>query len=125
MRLLPSKRDEQIWLELSTAELDTAPAYEAISYCWGDPNDQQDVICCRQTMHITRSLYTGLKCFRHHDETRIIWADAICINQSNDDEKGIQVNIMGDVYDHASRVLVWLGEASEEVAIKAFVLIGR
>ncbi|KAN0108670.1 HET domain containing protein [Hyaloscypha variabilis] len=125
MRLLPGVSNEQIRLELFTAELDTAPAYEAISYCWGDPNDQQDVICCGKTMQITRSLYTGLQCFRHHDETRILWADAICINQSSDDEKGIQVSMMGDVYDLAARVLVWLGEASEEVAKKAFDLIRR
>jgi hypothetical protein len=125
IRLLPGVSNEQIRLELFTAELDTAPAYEAISYCWGDANDQQDVICCGKTMQITRSLYTGLQCFRHHDETRILWADAICINQSSDDEKGIQVSMMGDVYDLAARVLVWLGEASEEVAKKAFDLIRR
>ena len=33
--------------------------------------------------------------------------------------------MMGDVYDQASRVLVWLGEASEEDARKAFNLIQR
>ncbi|KAE9378320.1 HET-domain-containing protein [Stipitochalara longipes BDJ] len=125
LRLFPGVSDEQIQLELFTTELDSAPPYEAISYCWGDPNDQQDIICCGQTMSITRSLYTGLKCFRDPEHARILWADAICINQSNDDEKGVQVTMMGDVYDHAFRVLVWLGDASIENAKEAFNLIRK
>ncbi|PMD57286.1 HET-domain-containing protein [Hyaloscypha bicolor E] len=125
MKLLPGNSDDQIHLELFTAELESAPPYEAISYCWGDPNDQEEILCCGRSMYITRSLYSGLKCFRYPQKTRILWADAVCINQSNDNDKGHQVNMMGDVYDHASTVLVWLGEASTLAAEKAFHLIRK
>jgi hypothetical protein len=125
LKLLPGNSDDQIHLELFTAELKSAPPYEAISYCWGDPDDQERILCCGQAMYITKSLATGLKCFRQPEEPRILWADAVCIDQSDDQEKGHQVNMMANVYDHASRVLVWLGEASTLSAEKAFHLIRK
>jgi hypothetical protein len=76
-------------------------------------------------MYITKSLATGLKCFRQPEEPRILWADAVCIDQSDDQDKGHQVNMMADVYDHASAVLVWLGEASTHAAEKAFHFIRK
>jgi hypothetical protein len=33
----------------------------------------------------------------------------ICINQSDDTEKSAQVRMMGDIYERASEVIVWLG----------------
>jgi len=123
LRLLPGTSDDEIHLELFPTELRSAPPYESISYCWGDPDDQVDIICCGQTKSITESLYSGLERFRHPEEARILWADAICINQLEDKEKGVQVNLMGDIYDRATRVLVWLGEASSVDAEKAFRLL--
>lgn len=44
----------------------------------------------------------------------MLWIDAICINQEDDDEKGQQVQSMAKIYAKASRVIVWLGEAAED-----------
>jgi thiamine pyrophosphate-dependent acetolactate synthase large subunit-like protein len=44
---------------------------------------------------------------------RILWVDAICINQHDNDEKGQQVQSMAKIYAKASRVIVWLGEAAD------------
>ncbi|KAK6839886.1 HET-domain-containing protein [Apiospora arundinis] len=38
-----------------------------------------------------------------------IWADAICINQDNEREKGVQVARMDEIYSEAQEVIVWLG----------------
>ena len=43
---------------------------------------------------------------------RIIWADAICINQGDTEERNIQVQSMAKIYAKASRVIVWLEEAT-------------
>lgn len=40
---------------------------------------------------------------------RVIWIDAICINQGDTEEKSRQVQVMSMVYAKAIRVVVWLG----------------
>jgi hypothetical protein len=52
--------------------------------------------------------------FRESAVEMILWIDAICINQEDITERGHQVQLMGRVCSKATRVLVWLGEASEE-----------
>ena len=40
--------------------------------------------------------------------------DAICINQEDKIEKGMQVRYMSEIYSKASHVIVWLGEAEND-----------
>jgi hypothetical protein len=47
-------------------------------------------------------------------DRRTIWVDAICIDQSNPDERSQQVQLMGQIYRNAQRVLVWLGHSDAE-----------
>ena len=55
--------------------------------------------------------------------SRLLWIDAICINQTDIDERNAQVAIMGDIYKEASRVLVWLeNEVSTTPEIKQLEL---
>lgn len=44
-----------------------------------------------------------------------MWIDQCCINQSDDLEKGKQVQLMGDIYKKAERTTIWLGESDETV----------
>jgi Heterokaryon incompatibility protein (HET) len=44
--------------------------------------------------------------------SRCGWIVWVCINQSDDDEKAIQVQMMGKIYSMASTVIVWLGPRS-------------
>jgi hypothetical protein len=48
------------------------------------------------------------------DRPRILWADAICINQNNDAERGNQVALMGRIYTQARRTLICLGAGSHD-----------
>ena len=64
-------------------------------------------------LSITESLYLALRALRYRDRSRIIWADAVCINQSDNDEKSNQVQNMGSVYATASMVIVWLGNEDD------------
>jgi hypothetical protein len=43
-----------------------------------------------------------------------LWADALCINQSDTPEKNHQVPLMRHIYGHSSRVIMWLGDASAD-----------
>lgn len=83
--------------------------YETISYVWGDLNIPKTVICVDGTpMHITPSLDAVLRYLRKPDQVLRIWADAICINQDDNEEKAHQVQLMGPIYEECSQVHVWL-----------------
>jgi Heterokaryon incompatibility protein (HET) len=45
-------------------------------------------------------------------DARIIWIDALCINQADLVEKSHQVNFMGKIYEHTTQVLIWIGDYS-------------
>jgi len=55
-------------------------------------------------------------------QTRLLWVDALCINQADPDEKTQQVRRMDKIYSKANHVLVWLGDDYEnsEVCLKVF-----
>jgi hypothetical protein len=48
------------------------------------------------------------------NETRLIWIDAICINQKDVQERNHQVRIMSTIYKCAESVRVWLGGWTNE-----------
>ena len=114
--LAPGTWDEPVNCSLRTVHLDDDdPRYEAISYAWGDPNDRKPVICNGCAITTTRSLFEALQRFRHAKTTRTLWADALCINQADDDEKTFQVRLMSYIYTRAVRVLVWLQHEDDQL----------
>lgn len=54
---------------------------------------------------------------------RLLWVDALCINQQDNDEKSSQVMMMRHIYARAKNVLVWLGPHVEEVVPQALGLM--
>ncbi|CZR59328.1 uncharacterized protein PAC_09220 [Phialocephala subalpina] len=113
LKLLPGAFEDPIQCELLTYELDTAPSYEPISYAWEDPTMSHEITCNGDSMSITKTLFQALRRFRQQAEPRLLWADGICINQSDDLEKGHQVGFMSNIYEHGSCTLIWLGEHDE------------
>jgi hypothetical protein len=83
--------------------------YEAISYVWGTPIRDQPIFCDGCRMMITPNLDRALRSVRLPDKPRTLWADSICINQENNDEKGHQVGLMGKIYHSAKRVIIYVG----------------
>lgn len=62
---------------------------------------------------ITESLYEALQQFRLRAGSVHLWADQICINQSDVDERNAQVAMMADIFASAREVYVWLGLPGE------------
>lgn len=85
--------------------------YEAISYAWGPPNFTASLLCGpdEDEIRITPSLDEALRAFRDSSAKRRLWADAVCINQGDLDEKIQQVRRMPQIYRQTTGVLVWLG----------------
>ncbi|KAF4422623.1 Heterokaryon incompatibility protein 6 [Colletotrichum fructicola] len=86
--------------------------YEALSYCWGPPSESQKVFTGTGYLRITANLHAALARLRDPFLERVIWVDAICINQKDADEKGHQVQLMAEIYARASGVVVWLEEVT-------------
>ena len=118
--LLPSEdlqsplRCELISTTLSTVENDLLDHYTALSYVWGDPSRRVSINVEGKTLSITASLDTALRHLRDPSRTRRIWADAICINQNDIEERNQQVRQMALVYAIAQHTVIWIGEGTAE-----------
>jgi hypothetical protein len=88
--------------------------YEALSYVWGDPDITLPILVQGKTFNVTVNLHAALLQLRNHSIERILWIDAICIDQGNQSEKEHQIQYMANIYGQANRVLVWLGEAADD-----------
>lgn len=129
VRLLQVERSEisaesLLKCTLSTHDLSSAPAFTGLSYTWGpslrDINNARlkprsstfRIECNSRTATIGENLYDFLAlCAQDdsHDLQDYLWIDALAINQSDTDERSEQVKLMGDIYQKATRVVIWLG----------------
>lgn len=110
--LKPGALSDCLQCELHHTSFPAAPEYEAISYVWGNPEKNRRIQCDGKSMNITDSLWDALLGLRYKSagKERVLWADAVCINQTCDRDKSQQVALMGMVYSHAVRTLIWLGK---------------
>jgi Heterokaryon incompatibility protein (HET) len=124
LEILPGKKEDKIHCRLHVRSMrEAAETYTAISYVWGDSTETLEIIVDYKAMDITINLYDALWALRYPKMARFVWADAICINQQDNTEKGHQVKRMGEIFKNAMKVLVWLGKDSQGVAKNCFNLI--
>ena len=86
------------------------PAYNALSYVWGQEPAIHQVVINDNATFIRPNLFHALQRIRLRTGQIHIWVDSLCINQFDDSERGVQVRQMATIYHKASSVLVWLGE---------------
>ena len=128
LRLLPGRGNDSIACVLihttCSPNFDVkVTAYEALSYTWG-PKIMHTINCDGAALSISENLWLALQRLRRGDSERLLWVDAICINQPDVVEKSAQVQRMRGIYSRAKKVVVWLGEGTEDTA-EAFKLIER
>jgi hypothetical protein len=101
----------------------SANHYEAVSYTWGKPVFTADLFCPgNSVLRITPHVNAMLRRLRKSHRPRNLWVDAICINQHDDQEKGQQVALMGEIYQQALKVILWLGDEDQDVkSVFAFI----
>ncbi|KAL6904129.1 hypothetical protein GGI43DRAFT_311542 [Trichoderma evansii] len=98
-------------------ERDDSISYEALSYTWGLPDVRENIVVNGKPLSVTVNLYLALQQLRQRDEDRILWIDAVCINQKNLKERSHQVQQMGEIYKQADRVIFWLGSGTDETNV--------
>ncbi|PVH78200.1 hypothetical protein DL98DRAFT_377834, partial [Cadophora sp. DSE1049] len=87
--------------------------YEALSYAWGVESLEHTIQCSGMKIQITANLDDALRQLRYPDRPRLLWVDAISINQDDLAERSRQVRIMREIYTNAAQVVIWLGPAAE------------
>src|SRR6266536_1633585 len=93
------------------------PNYEALSYTWGGIDRPRMLHINGMIMACGENLWQALKHLRSPEVERMLWVDAICIDQSNKCERTHQVSQMRAIYSHAVTVLIWLGPETESSGI--------
>ncbi|KAH8794546.1 heterokaryon incompatibility protein-domain-containing protein [Hyaloscypha sp. PMI_1271] len=127
LHLAPSlDHESRLECKFSLASFDGDVNYEALSYAWGDATPVKPIGLEGKEVLITKNLHSALSHLRYNDRERILWADALCINQSDMVERTHQVSLMGSIYSRANLVVAYLGDAWEgcEVAMDAFRQLG-
>ncbi|KAH9207480.1 heterokaryon incompatibility protein-domain-containing protein, partial [Leptodontidium sp. 2 PMI_412] len=110
IHLQPRSRNNNIICQLCIVDLDADDLkYEALSYEWGETNISRSILLNGKEFSVRENLWSALTYLRHDEVERVLWIDAICIDQSDKGERNHQVGLMAQVYSRASRVVVWLG----------------
>jgi hypothetical protein len=107
LELDPGGPGSRIVGHLFHASLEDNPAFEALSYTWGFPSPTYDITIDGHAFPVARNLRKALDDLRREDRPRVIWTDAICINQRDNDEKAHQIRLMRGIFSSAHLVCTW------------------
>lgn len=124
LRLHPGSRGTRIICDLLVCEFSPQLEYEALSYTWGSSSRGEIISVDGRDFRVTNHLAEALSRLRHPHRKRMLWVDAVCINQGSFDEKATQVPRMSDIYQQSRRTLVWLGEAPQDHATRVMAILG-
>ena len=92
---------------------EAAQTFLALSYTWRiDYTDQppQSISCNGKNISIGKNLFDAIRRIRKPTSSQMIWADALCINQDDVEERSSQVSKMEEIFSSAYEVYAWLGE---------------
>ncbi|KAI0809382.1 heterokaryon incompatibility protein-domain-containing protein [Xylaria sp. FL0064] len=109
LRIQPAANpDERIVCDLEYASLNhPCHNYVALSYQWGDSLGGEHVILAGNYVAVTSNLYSALWELRSRGHF-LVWADGLCINQADLEERSQQVLRMAAIYRFASLVVSYL-----------------
>jgi hypothetical protein len=93
---------------------DVVDHYVALSYVWGDETDKRAISIGGKKLGITASLDCALRHIRDRRRMLHVWADGICINQNDVDDRNLQVSQMRSVYSAARHTIIFLGLSSPQ-----------
>ncbi|KAL2065756.1 hypothetical protein VTL71DRAFT_3426 [Oculimacula yallundae] len=134
---------QKIEFDIFHTDKTSNPLYEALSYVWGssERTDIAYVTCgshalfkskenstgaagAGSTLPITSNLVVALRNLRDSQSPRVLWVDAICINQEDVPERSQEVSGMSAIYNNAQQTVVWLGPAGQDSRL-ALDTLGR
>ncbi|CEF83929.1 hypothetical protein FGSG_07348 [Fusarium graminearum PH-1] len=131
IRLLNVPQGPSSGFELVTASLDDKPRYAALLYLLGNPEHYGQITIEGNTVKIPDNLASAFLCmlsyepFRSQSDCQYLWADAICINQDDHEERSQQVQLMRRIFQLAHSTLAWAGPKDYSLAFDTIKTIGK
>ncbi|RYP11235.1 hypothetical protein DL764_000191 [Monosporascus ibericus] len=113
LRLKKRRPFGEIQCQLVVKDLREGPAYDAISYHWGNGEKSEPIFVDGRVMLVSPTVMGVLYHLSSYKEDRYVWIDSICINQLDNEEKSSQISLMRDIYSKASNTVVWLDGVSD------------
>lgn len=110
--------EQDIW-ELTAYSFEASKSldYAALSYVWGTAAATAEININGNNWLITENLAVALRSLpnviKQKEELssiKFLWVDAICIDQTDQNEKTHQVQLMYDIYSAARLTIAWLGD---------------
>lgn len=113
--LLPGRDGEPLRAVLNHMSCSEAGKYQALSYVWGSSECTEEINTPDGMIAITSSLYKALQALRQADTAIMIWADAVCINQTDHAEKARQIRLMPQIFQACECAYAFLSEGTPEI----------
>ncbi len=88
--------------------------YIAISYVWGNPDKSNIIMVDGRYLGVTSNVNSALQDIRNEIYPLFLWIDAVCINQEDNEEKALQIGLMGEIYAGAQHTIIYLGPADDD-----------
>jgi hypothetical protein len=143
LEIFPGSENYPISRSLRPSDFGSGAKYEAVSYSWGTGSSARNltILIDGCSIQVTANLKAALKVFRREilsslgedngdlneiskqlqkvatDDPslkRLLWMDALCINQQDNDKRNHQIQLMRTVYSQSIKLVVWLGEKSDD-----------
>ncbi|KAE9376399.1 HET-domain-containing protein, partial [Stipitochalara longipes BDJ] len=123
LHLHPGSDDEPITCHFEHVNTLHHPQFEALSYMWGSKDSTKAIKVNGAIFDIRENLWQALKHVRLANWVRVLWIDALCINQDDINERNNQVSQMGNIYARSKGVVAWLGlsDDSSRAAMDFFI----
>lgn len=116
VKLHPGRDSDPISCTVQHIRVGDTRGYETVSYCWGDGSQRSQCLLNGRPFSIPCSSATVLQQARSVWQARLLWIDALCINQSDRAERDEQVALMRDKYFLSSGNLIFLDVDSTQAA---------
>lgn len=111
----PDKHNaDMVSCQLRVHDLNDAPNYDALSYAWGRGEKSESIRVNGRPVAVTANLENALRNLSRSTDRRMIWADALCINQSDTTERNAQVSRMHRIFQSAKRTMAWIGDGNDD-----------
>jgi hypothetical protein len=104
----PGRHEDAIKVDLRVVSLESKPDYEALSYVWGKEPPNESITVQGQALPTRPNLAAALRRLRRPERQRVLWVDAICMDQRDVDERAQQVGLMRRVYMQTRRVISFM-----------------